>query len=369
MTHRLGLAALAITTAANGAMAGGIDRSAQDIGILFEKGTALRFEYGTVAPNLSGKDKLGNQVANVARDFTQTQLGFKSDINDRLSYGFILDSPFAADVAYGGSPASTMLGGTTALARSDAMTGLLRYKFNDRISVFGGLRVQQASATVGLKGLAYGAFSGYSVNLAQDTGTGYVLGASYEIPDIALRVALTYNSAIDHSFATVEKIGATTVGTAKTDVQTPQSVNLDFQTGVAANTLVFGGIRWADWSKFRLDPAFMVANTGSGLIDLEDTTTYTLGVGHKFNQTWSGLFSLSYEAAGDPLVSPLAPTTGQFGATLGAVYTMEKMKLTVGVNYTRLGDANPETGTPDTARADFTDNEAVGFGLRLDYAF
>ena len=370
MKKQLGLLALSLS-AASSALAGGIDRSGQDITILFEKGTTARLEFGSVTPDLQGKGRapFTTGFANVADDYIQAQIGFKSDFNDKLSYGLILDQPFGADVAYAGSPSTTWFGGTSANASSSALTGLLRYKFSDRISVYGGLRLQEAQANVVLSGRAYGALTGYNVDLASDSSAGYVLGAAYEIPDIALRVALTYNSAIRHDFDTVEKVGSTTVGVKSTEVDTPQSVNLDFQTGVAANTLVFGGIRWADWSEFRLDPAFFVGATGGGLVDLEDTTTYTLGVGRKFNDSWSGLFSLNYEKAGDPLVSPLAPSTGQFGATLGAVYTMEKMKVTFGVNYTRLGDATPETGTPDAARADFTDNEAVGFGLRLDYTF
>ena len=40
-----------------------------------------------------------------------------------------------------------------------------------------------------------------------------------------------------------------------TDVDTPQSVQLDFQTGVAPKTLVFGYVRWVDWSEFSISPA------------------------------------------------------------------------------------------------------------------
>jgi long-subunit fatty acid transport protein len=368
MKRSLGLAALA-AMAASGVTAGGIDRSGQDYSLLFEPGTAVRIEFGSVSPSLSGRDKLGNPIANVGRDFTQTQVGFKSDVNARLSYGLILDQPYGADVAYGGSSATTMFGGTSAQAESAGMTALLRYKFNERMSVHGGLKAQSASANVTLRGLAYGGLSGYNVALAEDNALGYVVGAAYEIPEIKLRAALTYSSAITHDFATVEKLGTTTIGTSTTTVETPQSVNLDLQSGVAKDTLVFGQIRWVDWSSFRLDPKVFTPLAKGGLIDLEDTTTYTLGVGRRFNDSWAGLFSLSYEAAGDPLVSPLAPTTGLFGATIGAVYTHEKMKVTFGVNYTQLGDASPETGTPDVARADFSDNDAVGFGLRLDYTF
>ena len=40
-----------------------------------------------------------------------------------------------------------------------------------------------------------------------------------------------------------------------TDLETPQSVQLDFQTGVAPKTLVFGYVRWVDWTEFNVTPA------------------------------------------------------------------------------------------------------------------
>jgi long-subunit fatty acid transport protein len=312
---------------------------------------------------------LGNDTGNVADSFLQSSLGFKADLNDKLSYAVIIDTPFAADIEYGGSPATTMLGGTTAKASSTALTGLLRYKFDDRTSVYGGLRLQQAAAHIDLRGLGYGALNGYSVDLGTDNKLGYVVGAAYEIPDIALRVALTYNSEIEHNFETVETVGPFPFGAGKTKVKTPQSVNLDFQSGIAKDTLIFGSIRWADWSSFTLNPASFTAVSPGGLIDLEDTVTYTLGIGRKFNETWAGAFSLTYEDEANPLVSPLAPTNGFFGATIAGVYSKDNMKITAGVNYTKLGDAKPETGTPDVARANFTDNDAVGVGVKIAFTF
>jgi long-chain fatty acid transport protein len=361
------LAALMMTTGL--AHAGGIDRSGQDIGILFETGRVGELSFGSVMPDVSGVDVLGNKIGNVGADYMPFSLGYKADISDTLSYALIIDQPFGADVTYGGSPASTMLGGTRALAKASALTGLLRYKLNEGVSVYGGPRIEQSSAHVDLRGLAYGGFNGYSVDLDSNTAVGYAVGAAFEKPEIALRVALTYNSAISHDFDTVETISGFTVGTKSTEVETPQSVNLDVQSGVAANTLVFGQIRWVDWSGFRLDPAFFVSKSpdGTGLIALKDTTTLTIGVGHKFNDTWSGALSMTYEKAGNKLVSPLAPTTGQMGATLAAVYTVGNIKVTAGVNYTQLGDADPATAK--TARAHFTDNSALGVGIKLAVTF
>jgi long-subunit fatty acid transport protein len=363
----------ASVAAAGAAQAGGIDRSGQPIGILFEKGRVLEFSFGSISPSVSGTDVSvfgGGSTGNVGLDYTQIALSYKYDINEKLSFAAIIDQPFGADVRYATS--SVALGGTFAEAQSVALTGLLRYKINESFSVHGGLRAQRASGDIGLRGAAYGPFSGYVVNLDSDWALGYVVGVAYEKPEIALRVALTYNSKITHEFATTESGSAALAGgtfTSVTEVNTPQSVNLDFQTGIAKDTLLFGQIRWVDWSDFRVDPAVFTTAAGGGLIDLEDSTTYSIGVGRRFTPNWSGSISFSYESEGDPLVSPLAPTNGRYGVTLAAVYTKDNLKVTTGINYTKLGDAQAETGTPDTARADFTDSDSVGVGVRIAYTF
>ena len=94
-----------------------------------------------------------------------------------------------------------------------------------------------------------------------------------------------------------------------------------------------------------------------------------IGVGRKFTDNWSGALSFTYEKAGDKLVSPLSPTTGRKGISLAAIYTQDKWKITTGVSYFKLGDATPETGTPDVARASMTDADALGVGIKVGYSF
>jgi long-chain fatty acid transport protein len=361
-----------IALCAGSAIAGGIDRSGQGNGALFEKGRYLELSFGYVEPDVSGTDVAafgGGSSGDVAGDFSLLGFSYKYDLNDKLSFALNIDQPFGADVLYG--TGSVALGNTIADADATAVTGLLRYKFNESFSVHGGLRAQRSEGFIQLRGLAYGALNGYNVSLNQDTGVGYVIGVAFEKPEIALRVALTYNSTIDHEFDTIERVGAVQIAPGSvTETKTPQSVNLDFQTGIAANTLLFGGVRWVDWSQLTLTPAaFGGATGGATLIEIEDTITYTLGVGRKFNDTWSGAFSLTYEDSTDPLTSPLAPTDGRFGASLAAIYTKDNMKITAGINYTKLGDAQPETGTPDTARANFVDNTLLGIGVKVGFSF
>ncbi len=374
---RILVTASAAALTAGAAFAGGIDRSGQSINPLFEKGNYAELSFGSVTPTVSGKDRIfGSKSGNVAGDFLQYGFAYKADINDQLSYAVIFDQPFGADIKYP-VPGSTMLGGTLAKTTETALTGLLRYKFDDNWSTYGGLRLQQASGQVLLSGVAYGPTSGYNVELDSDYGLGYVVGVAFEKPEIALRVALTYQSKVKHDLDTTETFAGVLAGlsgTSVTTVETPQSINLDVQTGVAANTLVFGQIRWVDWSAFDIDPiSFTKAVNGGtfvkggGLVDLDDTTTYTVGVGHKFNDNWSGAASINYEKAGDPLVSPLAPTNGQLGLTLAGIYTSGNTKVTAGINYTKLGDAQPETS--NVARADFTDNSALGMGIKVGFNF
>ena len=56
-------------------------------------------------------------------------------------------------------------------------------------------------------------------------------------------------------------------GRSRLTVKTPNSWNLEFQTGIDPNTLVFGSIRWVDWSNFRVDPEKLLQVTGSGLVE------------------------------------------------------------------------------------------------------
>ncbi|GGG75283.1 membrane protein [Salipiger pallidus] len=381
----VGAAALALTTGA--AQAGGIERTSQSLMILFETGNLLEFSLGKASPELSGRNIAFveglpvEDIDNVGKDFWLPSFALKYDVNDRWALALIYDRPWGADVEYGGE--NPVFGGTTAEANTHTITALAKYQFNDNFSAFGGLRFQQAGGDIHLEGIAYGPVTGYDVSLDDDWAAGYVVGAAYELPDIALRVALSYQSEITHDMETRERgplvdpdgpgpIPALPLlnASGETEVKTPESWNLDFQTGIAQDTLLFGSVRWVHHSQFRVDPAAFTAVTGDGLIDLEDTTTWTLGVGRKFNDKFSGAVSVTYEAPGDELVSPLAPKTGYTQLRLAGTYNInEQLSVSGGVSHFWLGDAKPETSTPDVARASFDDNTAWGVGAKITYRF
>lgn len=364
----------ALALAAGGAMASGLDRTGQPIGIIFEEGAYVEFSAATTSVDLSGNDRTalnpaGSASGDVGERFNMFGAGYKRDISEQLSFALIFDQPWGVDVNYpvGGS---ALLGGTTAQADSNALTALLRYKFNERFSVHGGIRYQEIDGAINLAGGAYALalnpFTSYNVRVNKDGAFGWVAGVAYEIPEIALRAALTYSSEIEHDFDLNETFSgpATASFTSSTKTKTPQSVNLDFQTGIAADTLLFAGVRWAEHSVTDLVPGTL----GRDLIDLDDSFTYTLGVGRKFNENWSASLALIYaDVDGDQNVSPLAPTHGYEAIRLGVQYKQDQMTVSAGIRYTDLGDAVASPGGNPVA--DFRDNKAVSFGVKVGYHF
>ncbi len=383
------LAAAAATTAlmATGAMAGGLDRSGQPIGIIFEQGNYAELSFSMTSADVTGTGvgigalPPGTPYGNVANPFSIASGGLKYDFSDKFSLALIWDQPFGSDVVYPGSPFTTELGGTAAKASTVSLTALGRYKFSDRFSAHGGVRYQTIDGDITLSGLAYGGLNGYNVALAKDSAVGFVVGGAFEIPEYAARVALTYNSEITHNLPSVETIfGAPLPASPDTEVKSPASINLDFQTGINEKTLLFGSVRYAKWSDLIISPTNfddiatdgVLNGVGSGvsISDLEDSWAYTLGVGRAINDNWSVSGVLGYEPEGtDDLVSPLAPTNGNFSLGLGVRYKDENVVVSAGIRHTWLGDAMPETGTPDVARADFTDNTALSAGFKIGFYF
>lgn len=361
-----GLATAAFTT---GAYAGGIDRSGQSTSVIFEPGNYVEFSFRSVNPNVSGVGDPagptpGAASGEVSPSYSLFGTAMKFAVNDRLDTALIFDQPFGADLAY--PPSAYFAGGATAVLRSNAFTGIARYKFTDKFSVFGGLRQQSMKAAVGVPYVA-----GYSASGANDTQLGYLVGAAYERPDIALRVALTYFSAIEHNLSTTESSAFTPPGgiPTTTKIETPQAINLEFQTGIAADTLLFGGVRWAEWSKFDITPPHFAALTGgASLVQFgDDRYTYTLGVGRKLNENWSVAGSVTHEPQVGGFASNLQPTDGYTSLGVGVTYSQDNMKIQAGVAHTWIGDAT--TGLFGGPVGNFEDNTALAFGMKVGFSF
>jgi len=369
------LATSAIILGASAASAAGIERTNQSVGVLFETGRYLEFSYATVSPKTTGVGGLvtpGAQSGDMTPTYNQFGFAYKADINEQLSYALIYDQPYGADVDY---PDATgyFAQGSTAAFDSNALTATLRYKLPNRVSVYGGLRYQviSANAFVPFVTGSAGPLAGtpYQATANSDGGVGYLFGAAYEMPDIALRVSLTYQSSIKHELDTVENSVLGLGVPSSTDIETPQSLALEFQTGIAKNTLLFGSVRWVDWSSFEIAPQQYVNLVGSPLVFfVDDRITWTLGVGRKLNEQWSVAGAVSYEETTGSPTGNLGPTDGLISLGLSAIYTQGNTKITTGIRYVDIGNARTRVGAAVPGGI-FQDNKAIAVGVKIGYSF
>lgn len=378
-------AALLASTAI--AHAGGVERNAQSTSLLFEEGTFLELGYNFVSPDVSGVQVLdagvgslaGSRSGNVTPDYSFASLGFRSDITDQLSYAIILDEPIGANVDYsgvgfGGGYLYRTGEGSQAELTSHQLTVAARYEMANGFSVYGGLRAVSFEGTVELFNGSGGGADRYTLDAEADTELGYMLGVAYERPDIALRVALTYYSETTHDVSATETTG---LGTGDTSFETtvPQQVLLEAQTGVAEGTLVFGSIRWTEWTAFEISPEIYIAGVSAGrpLVDYEeDVWTWTIGGARVLTEQWTLLGSVTYEAEQDVFSGNLGPTDGRTTLGIGARFTEGPWRITGGINYSWIGDAETEAPNPfpeGTQFSSFRDNSAIGVGLRIGYTF
>lgn len=365
---------MAFGIAATGAMAGGIDRSGQDISFIFEDGDRAMFSLAHISPSVSSAGyPAGAPVPPFAQgpmtqsavSFNTFSLGYKRALNENLELSFIVDQPFGADIEYlDGLPFNSAK--ARAFVDSNAISGILRYKMDNGFSVHGGLRAQNLKGQVN--------DSSGQLDVSSDYTLGSLVGVAYEKPEIALRVALTYFSSVTHELSGGygAPLGGGNFGPHADEtgeVTMPEAFNLDFQTGVAANTLVFGSIRHVKWKGIELN----TTSVAEPWVEFkEDTTTYKLGMGRKFNDNWSGAITLGYEEGKSTGTSFLAPTAGTKSIGIGGAYTEGNMKVSGGVQYIKFGDKTVQTNGMSTGGLPgltFADNDGWVAGMKVEFMF
>lgn len=406
-------------------LAASLDRSGQSISAFLQPGNYFEAGISILDPNVSGKVRneyspnatppsvIGLQNTNISDmgdDYYSPSAALKLQVTDNFSFGLIYDRPFGADVTYSLSdPASAAAGGlglfhngTESLeveVKTQSISMLLGYQPNENFNFYAGPVYQTIEGDAQFRGLAFGgnnSFGGYNLNIKETGGVGWLGGIAYQIPEIALKASVTYRSEIDHEMTINESSIATlgqNIGTfinmnnglEQTKIITPQSVNLDFQTGIMANTVAFANARWVNWKDFTIRPyAFGVASEIAGPsvgkpngFDLaaysDDQWSANIGIGRKLNDQWTGNISVGWDSGAGNLVTALGPTEGYWNLGLGAQFSPTPQTfISGGVKYFWLGDAKLQTSaqfnTPNYV-AEFKDNHAIAYGLKMGYKF
>jgi long-chain fatty acid transport protein len=349
------------------AQAGGLDRTGLGIAPIFEDGTYAELSFSLVNPTISGVfPGNGSSSGDMASSFSTMGLAYKQDLSDAVSVALIFETAFGAAVDYTNSdptypitaPPLAGPGQFNAELAGNAITAMARYDFGNGFSMHGGLRYVTMSGEINFTTV------GQTLTYADSSDVGYLLGFAYEIPDIALRAAVTYNSETTHDNAVTGSLGVVPgIGPAAATTGPyvlPQSVNVDFQTGIAEGTLVLASLRWAEWSETAIN-----TQSALGVIDYtDDVWTWSAGVARRLNDDFAILGRVSYERSYGGLASNLDPKDGTLGFSVAGIYDIGNARITAGLNFTHLGDV-----TTELVGSNFTDNYAVGAGLRVGFSF
>jgi len=386
--RRTAIATLMAATAAGGAHAGGIERIAPSTAILFEPGNYLELGWVYLSPDVSGQATTsfpplglfeGSDSNDMLGSYSLPSLAYKHDFGGGFSGVLMYNKPYGANTDYSDADTNyfaninpfdpTNPDVATADLDTNAITAILKYTTDTNISVYGGLRYQtlEAKATIPF-------VFGYTADAERTDGWGYLLGAAWEKPEIAARVALTYFSSIDHDFDNVRETGQLPPGspapglpydvTTQTTVSIPQSVLLEFQSGDQS-------IQWTNWSDFEIAPTqYGLVTGGAALDDYEhDSWTYSLGLGRRFTENWSGAVTAAWEPSDGSYRKNLGPRDGYTRLGVAATYTVGKVEVTGGFSHFWIGDTETTIGSTVVPATEFKDNTAWAAGLRIGYSF
>ena len=366
--------------------AGGIEDTALSAGFMFEKGRSASVSVKTLSPSVKatmvgvGSVTSGSLVGSV----TSTNIKAKMDVLDNMSVGisYYRQAGIKLDYQNNWSGPGTAANMPKVDLDVTALAVLLKYDFNDNISSLAGIKYGTASnATISIPAsLVNAVATGKSV-------LSYIAGAAYEIPAIALRAELMYETSAAYSLPTVfDKFpadGSIFPGdtTGLVDASTPDYINLYVQSGIAEDTLLYASARQANWKKNQVSIThdFTQGNDGvsafgtpTDLSDFADTTSYEIGLGRKFGDTWSSSIAYNWEGGSGPsTTSMFTLSDGRQGISVGAKYSLnENTAINFGGNYTEFGKVSGSwTGVAPTPTADFSGNTATTLGLSISHSF
>ena len=309
------------------AHAGGIERGGYDIDLLFDPAPfASEAEATFVMPQRKLKNAvdtdpsngtvIGSSTADDSQSYWVPRIGFKAEVVKGIDCMADYSQPWGAHTAPGqwaGAQSNMETDiksnnyAATCSYKMDAGKGQLRF--------IGGVFYQEV---YGFKeSLVSPALPDFSLTGRVDlkgTGWGWRAGIAYEIPEIALRASLVYNSQVklDNLSGTLDltKVGALEPTDIYGEASMPDSVELKLQSGIAPGWLAFGSIKWVNWSVLQSIPIcsqdskglapcttvspFPVRMTSLDLM-YRDGWTVTSGIGHKFNDQWSGAAQISWD--------------------------------------------------------------------------
>jgi len=309
---------------------------------------------------------------------------FTMEINPNLRFGVALNVPFGLKTEYDAG----WRGQLTALKSEIKTVNInpsLAYKVSDKVSIGGGVSVQQIKAE--LSAFAGSAAAGNLTLSADDTAYGFNLGLLVQAsPDT--RYGLTYRSSIKYTLEGDAKFSGTSgplLGSRVTaDLKVPESASASVFTALTPKWDLMGDITWTRWSQVqelnvirataRTAPGGAVGSTLTSLpFQWSDTWRFGVGANYKWSNQSKLRFGLAYDRTPtkDETRTPRLPDQDRFWLAAGVQYRMSKSGvLEFGYAHEFIRDAAVNvTVTGAGTLAGKFENQADIFSVQYSHSF
>jgi long-chain fatty acid transport protein len=389
------LALFGATALTGAASAGGFSRGEANTDILYEDAT-VNLDATYVFVNPQRKFATLNGAAATDGVFSGSyfipNLAVKGTASDVFSCALTYTETFGADATYGKQARD--LDQAEDAAANGAPTSLGNYTLSKK------LLTEEYGATCGIKvdagkgrfhvlggvymqTLDYVNFQNYgTLKLRDNSALGYRLGVAYDIPEIALRADLMYRSGVTHDPTgtfLVSSAGATALGllgstasagdilTATGFGRTPQSVKMSLQSGVAPGWLVYGSVKWTDWSVLdNLKTNISKIGDKFDNFNYKDGWTIQAGIGHQFTDDISGTVNLTWDQ-GVGTGADISTDTWTLGAGTRIKAGPGNFEFGGAVSYLTAGSQSKSTSANYNATANGDWAYAVSAGYNVKF--
>lgn len=318
-------------TSMSPAFAGGLERGGYNIDLLFDssrfaaESTATfvapqrkvknAVDTNTVLNPAAGQNGNNNNLSSSADDsesYWVPRVGLKAGFGDATDCMIDYSQPWGAHTKPGKNWAGVNENIETKV-KSDNYALTCSYRFDvgqGQLRLIGGGFYQELSGFKERQVFPAGTFFAGATGVGRldlkGDGWGWRAGVAYEIPEYALRASVVYNSAVklDDITGTLNLSQVTGVVVPVHGSQDmPDTLEFKFQTGIAPGWLALGSVKWTDWSQFSKIPfcstsvssCTMATSLTSLDLGYRDGWTISGGVGHKFNDQWSGAVTLTWD--------------------------------------------------------------------------
>ena len=371
--------------------AGGWETGRLDTGFLYQDGTYVEASYGSLDYSVNGTTQ-ANQKHEMAKDQKRMSLsgkfaagGFDIGLTSFGSGAIQMDGQGAAvdttacktalqqyKIAAAATPqvpadmltqANLMGANCSVVPSADVKLNtealMARYSFNDKYSVIAGVR-QSSLRKSSLDTLA----AAYSIDAVSKTGAVY--GFAYERPDIALKFEILRSESI-----TIDLVGkAATILDVTGTLVIPEATTINFQTGIAENTLLIASAHRVNWTGSDVKLNVAASPSLNQASDFSNTTSYSLGLGRKLNEATSASLTYSWEKGTNPggaSTSPFTMSNGSETLSAGVQHKIGSITISGGISYTKAGDVDVTHSSGLTAS--YADNSVTAVGIKFGYNF